>query len=244
MNLQNPLISVIIPAYNYQSYLAEAIESVLAQTYHPTEIIVINDGSTDGTETVAKQFVPEIRYFHQPNQGLGTTRNRGVQLAQGDFLAFLDADDVWLADKLLQQYKLFNDDCDLDMAFGYAKQFFSPEIEQELKTKLTHAGEILPGYIAGTLLIKRVSFIKVGLFETDWRVGEFIDWYSKAQEQNLKCVMFPQVVMKRRIHNTNMGIRERQHQTDYVRILKASLDRRRQAEAHGNEIALKKKQNR
>jgi hypothetical protein len=144
-------------------------------------------------------------------------------------LAFLDADDMWVADKLQQQLKLFNDDPDLDMAFGYTKQFFSPELEHEHKSKLAHAGEILPGYLAGTLVIKRVSFLKVGFFETDWRVGEFIDWYTKALEKNLKSAMFRQVVMKRRIHDSNMVIRERQHQTDYVRILKASLDRRRLA---------------
>lgn len=229
MSKQNFLVSVIIPAYNCQSYLAEAIDSVLAQTYQPIEIIVINDGSTDDTETVANQFVPKIRYFHQPNRGLGATRNKGIQLARGDFLAFLDADDVWVADKLEQQLKLFDEDSNLDMAFGYAKQFFSPELEEELKTKLTHAGEILPGYFAGTLVIKRMSFLKVGFFETDWRVGEFIDWYTKAQEQKLKSAILPQVVMKRRIHDANMGIRERKHQTDYVRILKASLDRRRQS---------------
>lgn len=229
--MSQPLVSVIIPVYNCERYLAQAIESVLAQTYSPLEIIVINDGSTDGSEAVARQFLPKIRYCAQSNQGLGATRNRGAQLAQGDYLAFLDADDLWTPDKLERQMALFNDDPHLDIAFGYVQQFYTPELEAELKSKIAYAEEIIKGHHAGTMLIKRDSFFKVGLFETDWHIGEFIDWYLKAKEQKLKSVMLPDVVMKRRLHTTNMSIRERKHQADYVRILKASLDRRRQNHA-------------
>ena len=228
---QESLISVIIPAFNSEHYLDQAIESVLAQTYQPVEIIVINDGSTDGTDAAAQQFIPKIRYYNQPNKGLGATRNRGVELAQGTFLAFLDADDIWLADKLEHQITLFIDDPDLDMAFGYAIQFFSPELNEELIEKLTITDEVLPGYFAGTLVIKRESFLSVGYFDTDWRVGEFIDWYCKAQTLNLKAALLPEVVLRRRIHDANMGIREREHQTDYAYILKAALDRRRKTSA-------------
>jgi len=227
MTKQNDLISVIIPVHNAERYLAEAIESVLAQTYQPLEIIVINDGSTDNSEAVAKRYVPSVRYYTQQNKGIGPTRNRGAELARGRFLAFLDADDLWVADKLERQMALFEADPELDMVFGHVKQFYTPELEAELKTKITFADEIMKGHIAGTLLIKRLSFFRVGLFEADWHVGEFIDWFLKAREQKLKSVMLPQVLMKRRVHDSNTGITERNSQTDYVRILKASLDRRR-----------------
>ena len=233
MAAENALISVIIPVYNCESYLAEAIESVLAQTYQPIEIIVINDGSTDGTEQVAQQFGDSIRYYAQSNRGLGATRNRGAELARGEYLAFLDADDLWVADKLERQMALFENDPQLDMAFGYVKQFYTPELEAEFKTKITYADKIMKGHIAGTLLIKRESFFRVGLFETGWRVAEFIDWYMKAREQSLKSVMLPEVVMKRRLHDANMGIRERKHRIDYARVLKASLDRRRKMSKAG-----------
>jgi len=227
MTEKNDLVSVIIPVYNCERYLAEAIESALAQTYRPIEVIVLDDGSTDGSGDVAKRFAPPVRYYFQPNAGLGTARNKGISLAQGSAFAFLDADDLWLEDKLTRQMAVFDDNPELDMVFGYAKQFNSPELDEQSQTKIRPGEEILPGYIAGTMLIKRDAFYRVGLFETDWRVGEFIDWYLKAMERGLKSFLLPEVVMKRRIHENNMGIRERKHQRDYVRILKAALDRRR-----------------
>lgn len=227
MKPEKPLISVIIPAYNCERYVAEAISSALAQTYRPSEIIVINDGSTDGTEQAILQFGNSIRYYTQSNRGLGASRNRGAQLAKGDFLAFLDADDLWVADKLELQMTRFEMDPDLDMVFGHVRQFYTKELEAELRTKITYADEIMKGYIAGTLLIRREAFFRVGLFETNLRVGEFIDWFMKAEEQNLKSEMLQQILMKRRLHDSNTGIRERNHRNDFARVLKAALDRRR-----------------
>ena len=98
-----PLVSVIIPSYNAARYVAEAVASALAQTYQPLEIILINDGSTDDTEEVLRPYVGKIRYFYQPNRGLSATRNRAIALARGELIAFLDADDVWLPEKLARQ---------------------------------------------------------------------------------------------------------------------------------------------
>src|ERR1700758_706720 len=99
---EKSLISVIIPVYNAEKYLAEAIESVLAQTYRPIEVIVVDDGSTDSSADIAKRFA-SVRYCFQSHSGLGATRNRGIDLSQGKFLAFLDADDLWVEDKLTHQ---------------------------------------------------------------------------------------------------------------------------------------------
>jgi glycosyltransferase involved in cell wall biosynthesis len=225
--MDGPLASVIIPVYNGERYLAEAIESVLTQTYRPIEVIIVDDGSTDDSADVAKRYNSPVRYCFQPNAGLGAARNKGISQARGSVFAFLDADDLWLEDKLTRQLAVFDENPELDMVFGYAKQFNSPELDEQSQTKIRSGEEILPGYFAGTMLIKRDAFFRVGLFETDWRVGEFVDWYLKAMEKGLKSFLLPEVVMKRRIHENNMGIRERKHQTDYVRILKASLDRRR-----------------
>ncbi len=227
--MNRPLVSVIIPVYNGERYLAEAIESVLSQTYRPIEVIVVDDGSTDDSADVAQRYVPPVRYYYQSNSGLGATQNKGINLAEGSLFAFLDADDVWVADKLTRQTSDFNANSKLDMVFGHVSQFHCPELDEHLKTKLGHDGEIMPGYSTGTMLIKRDSFFRVGLFETGWQVGDFVDWYAKAIERGLKGFMLPEVVMRRRIHGNNMGIRERKHQTDYVHILKASLDRRRES---------------
>jgi glycosyltransferase involved in cell wall biosynthesis len=238
------LVSIIIPVYNCERYLAEAIESALAQTYHPIEIIVVNDGSTDNSADVAKSFFDsQVRYCYQPNSGQGAARNQGVNVARGDFLAFLDADDVWLADKSTLQMAAFESNPELDMVLGHVNQFRSPELDVHPEAKADRDKEVMPGYLPGAMLIKRESFFLVGPFATHWRVGEFIDWYSKAMEKGLKSFTLPEVVMRRRIHNANMGIRERSSQTDYVRILKAALDRRREKDTQGELADTKQRTN-
>lgn len=228
------LVSVIIPAYNCEDFLAEAIESVLAQTYLPVEIIVVDDGSTDRSGDVAKGFKDSgVRYFYQPNSGAGAARNQGTNLARGSYFAFLDADDVWLPDKLTLQMAAFDDDPGLDMVFGQVSQFYDSGSDSHLKTQGEHEERIMSGYFAGTLVIKRESFIHVGPFATHWRVGEFVDWYAKAAEKGLKSHMLPKLVTKRRIHSANTVIQHRDSQGDYVRILKQALDRRREKSSQG-----------
>ncbi|HYM70039.1 MAG TPA: glycosyltransferase family A protein [bacterium] len=218
-------MSVVIPVYNCEKYLGEAIESVLAQTYRPIEVIVVDDGSSDHSAAVAARF-PAVRYCAQPHAGPGAARNRGIALARGTFLAFLDADDLWVRDKVERQMAAFRADPTLDMVTGYVRQFHSPELEQGVKARLGGDGTVLAGS-AHTLLVKRESFHRVGLLPTQWRLGEFIDWSARAKELGLTGVLLPTVTVLRRLHTDNMGIRERDARTDYLKILKAALDRRR-----------------
>lgn len=220
-------ISVIIPVYNGERYLAEAIESVRSQTYQPLEIIVVNDGSTDGSAEVAKRFAPAVQYCYQPNRGAAAARNHGIKLAQGKFLAFLDADDLWVANKLAYQIQTFNDDPFLDMVFGHVQQFHSPELDKAVKQQIKIPQEVIPGQHVGAMLIKRDSFVRVGNFNTDLELTELIDWYARAEEVGLNSLMLPEVVMKRRLHKASQGTYKRQHRQEYVHVLKAALDRRR-----------------
>jgi len=226
MTENGPLVSCVIPVYNGERYLAEAIASVLAQTYRPIELIVVDDGSTDGSAEVARSFY-QVRYFYRPHRGLGAARNQGVGLARGSFFAFLDADDVWLPDKLTLQMAAFEGDPGLDVVFGYTEQFHSPDLSAEQRARTVGAGLVMPGCVAGTMLIRRESFFHVGSFATHWRVAEFVDWYARAMERGLRSLILPGVVMKRRLHAANLGVRRRDARGDYVRVLKASLDRRR-----------------
>lgn len=225
-----PLVTVVIPIFNCEKYIGEAIESVLAQTYRPIEVIVVDDGSSDGTAAAARRF-SDVLYCAQPHAGPGAARNRGVDLARGDLLAFLDADDVWMPEKLERQIAAFGADPALDMVLGRVEQFHSPDLDDQTRSRLAGAGTVLAGYAAGALLIKRASFLRVGTFTTAERVGEFIDWYARAMEHGLKSLVLPDIVLRRRIHRTNTVIREHDAKGDYVKILKASLDRRRKKEA-------------
>lgn len=221
------MISVLIPAYNAENYIAEAINSVLRQTHRAFEIIVVDDGSIDETRRVVESFSSAIRYFHQENCGAGRTRNRCVELASGKFLAFLDADDVWLPDKLELQMREFEREGSLDVVFGMVRQVFQRNWEQRFSEETVAEWELLKGYSQGTMLIKRDSFLKVGTFPEKNTVGEFIDWFLRARETGLKMKLLPDLVMLRRIHQTNVGIRRRAEVKSYVRILKESIDRRR-----------------
>jgi glycosyltransferase involved in cell wall biosynthesis len=221
------LVSVIIPVYNSELYLEESIRSVLAQTYQPLEILIINDGSTDGSESVARKFTQQTIYLYQSNQGAAAARNRGIKKSSGEFLAFLDADDLWESDKIAKQMDILEQEANLDMVFGNVFQFISEDTKSVSRARLDEADQILPGYVPGTILIRKKAFLKVGLFSTAWKVGEFIDWYLKAMETGLNPVMLPDIVMRRRIHSSNLGIRLKDMRNDYVKIVKASLDRRR-----------------
>ena len=225
--MSDHFISVIIPVYNAEMYVAEAIESVIAQCYDPVEIIVIDDGSSDGSAEIAKKFSAVV-YEYQPNAGISAARNRGIEQAQGEFLAFLDADDIWVEEKLTLQLAAFEENSDLDIVFGHVQQFYSPELSIPQNEKQS-VKDLMPGYIPSTMLIKLKSLFRVGLFESEWKMGEFASWYLRSLEQGLQNVMLPDLVTLRRIHDANNGIQQRGSINDYVHIFKASLDRRRAA---------------
>src|SRR5579862_9064675 len=102
----SPKVSVVIPTYNRADKVGNAIKSVLAQTVHDLEVIVVDDGSSDDTEKVlAKEFGDRVRYYVQANQGASVARNRGIEEARGEWIAFLDSDDTWEVDKLEWQFR-------------------------------------------------------------------------------------------------------------------------------------------
>jgi glycosyltransferase involved in cell wall biosynthesis len=221
------LVSVIIPVFNGEHYLAEAIQSARAQTYSPIEIIVVDDGSTDGTAAVVRQLGPEIRYDRIEHAGAGAARNRGALIATGNFCAFLDADDLWVAGKTALQMRYLGEHPEVDIVFGRAEQFHSPELTPDQKARLEGAGSVIAAYCPGTLLMRSEAFERAGFITTEFRVGEFIDWYLKATDNGLRGEMLQEIVLRRRLHTTNTGITQKNARGDYVRIVKAALDRRR-----------------
>lgn len=220
------LVSVVVPVFDGARFLAEAVESVRAQTYAPVEILVVDDGSTDGTAEVAGRL-PGIRYAWQEHAGIGAARNRGVVMARGEVLAFLDADDVWLPDKLARQMAILREAPDVDIVFGHVEEFVDHAPGVEGDGRHGPAARPARGVIPSAMAVRRESFDRVGPFETHWRVGEFASWLLRAGEAGLAIRVPPDVVARRRIHGDNHGIRQREALQDYARIIKQSLDRRR-----------------
>ena len=236
MTQKRSVVSVIIPVYNCERYLGEAIESVLAQTCRPLEIIVVDDGSTDRTADVAKSFTPTARYVSQANAGAPAARNRGAELAQGDFLSYLDADDLWVEDKLERQMACLDADPELDMVCGYVEQFISLDVDEEYAARIRCPDEAMRGPGPLTMLIRKDALRRVGPFETKWRIGESISWYARAMDLGLKVLMLPDVLVWRRLHHDNISVHRRDKRGDYLHIVKEALDRRRKGSdtGHGN----------
>jgi glycosyltransferase involved in cell wall biosynthesis len=226
--MTRPLISVMIGVYDAERYLGEAIESVFAQDYRPLELIVVDDGSDDGSGEVARSYGERLVYARQDNAGNGAARNHAVRLASGELYAFLDADDRFTPDKLERQFTAMEADPAIDMVFGHVQEFVSPELTAEQRaTVRPPAPEPLPWPAPNLMLIKRESFARVGPFSEDVKVGVTVDWYARATEAGLRSAMLPEVVLERRIHLTNNGLRERDSRQQYLHVLKAALDRRR-----------------
>lgn len=224
-----PLISVMIGVYNAEPYLAEAIESVLAQDYEPLELVVVDDGSNDGSAEVAKSF-PQVNYFFQDNAGNGAARNRAVEAATGDLFAFVDADDRFTPGKLTLQKAALDADPALDMVFGHVREFLSPELDEETRSALRPpAPEPMPWTAPNLMLIRRESFLRVGPFSTTFRVGVTVDWFARASEAGLRYAVLPEVVLERRLHTQNNGLRERGARTQYLDVIRAAMERRRAA---------------
>jgi glycosyltransferase involved in cell wall biosynthesis len=225
-------VSVVIPVRNGARYIASAIESVLEQTKPPAELLVINDGSTDSTADIVSRFAKHgVCLIQQPPQGAALARNEGVKLARHELLAFLDADDLWTSTKLDQQCAELESNATLDMVFGYVRQFVSPDLEPAKRARLRCPQESARSPHIGTMLVRRRSFERVGLFEIEWSIGEFLAWYARAQLLGLREKMIPTVLLERRLHRTNQGVLKRGDRGDYVRVIKKILDGRREAEA-------------
>jgi glycosyltransferase involved in cell wall biosynthesis len=217
----------MIGVYNGAPYLGEAIESVRAQDYEPTQLIVVDDGSTDGSAEVARGF-PEVHVVRQENGGNGAARNRAVEEAEGELYAFLDADDRFAPGKLTLQKAALDADPQLDMVFGHVREFLSPELDEQTRAILRPpAAEPMPWTAPNLMLIRRESFHRVGPFATDVRVGVTVDWFARASEAGLRHLILPEVVLERRIHTQNNGLRERESRGQYLEVIRRAMERRR-----------------
>lgn len=221
-----PRVGVVIPVHNGEAYLAEALGSVLAQDHRPLDVVVVDDGSTDGSGALAAGWGAPVRVLAQPRAGQIVARNRGASAACGDWLAFLDADDLWLPDKLRLQLAAATA-AGADVVFGMVEHFVSPELDEAVRRRFHCPPGIARGHLVSALLVRRAAFERVGPFDTTLRVGELLDWYARATDLGLPALTIPQLVLRRRVHGGNTSLRERAAQRDYPRALKAMLDRRR-----------------
>jgi glycosyltransferase involved in cell wall biosynthesis len=227
--MPDPLISVIVPVYNGEACLAEALSSILRQAYAPLELIVVDDGSTDGTAQVTPRF-PAARTVFQPNAGVAAARNYGLRLARGEVIAFLDADDVWSDDKLPAQGALLAAQPEADLVLGQLQMVSeAPYVDGRLRPAALTAP--WQGYYLGAALIRRAAFDRAGLFDETLGQCEDLDWFLRTRELGVPWVTHSAVTLYYRQHRQNMSLYNPQANQFLVRALKKSLDRRRQRPA-------------
>jgi glycosyltransferase involved in cell wall biosynthesis len=224
--MNHDLISVIIPVYNGERYLAEAVESIRQQNYEPLEIIIVDDGSTDDTAKVAMDLGKDINYFYQENRGPAAARNTGIKTAKGTIIGFLDADDLWPVNKLRIQILRFVNDPLLQVIMGRA-QFIKMPGAPEIDIQFEGPDNTLANIHLGCGLFRKPVFDMVGLFDESLRYCEDHDWFLRARELNIYISILKEVTLYYRIHDQNMSHKRDMGDRYLVLALKKSLDRRR-----------------
>lgn len=227
--MKAPRVTCIIPVYNGERYLGEAIESVLAQTRPVDEIVVVDDGSTDSSSAVAERYGDRVRCLRQKNAGPSAASNRGIEAAGGEVIAFLDADDRWRPDKTELQLARLVASAGLAAVFAHAQNFWEPELGEEADRFRGHRiARPTPGYVRGTMMVLRSALDAVGAFDPRLGHGEVQDWILRAREANLGLDILPDVLLDRRLHPGNRSRNLRQQSRDeFLRLVKRNLDRKR-----------------
>jgi glycosyltransferase involved in cell wall biosynthesis len=207
-----PKVSVIIPAYNSEPYIAKTLGSVLAQTCDNYEVIVVDDGSSDGTLRIAKSFEPRIKVLTKQNGGPASARNLAISHAQGDYLAFLDSDDLWVEDKLERQIAFLNENRDVGLVYGEALTFTENDGEKKIGERIGYTtdpsfrlllfGDYIPN---STVMIRRACIEKAGpLNESRKLIGVEDYEYWMRIAKHFRMAGIPRALAYYRIREGNL----------------------------------------
>jgi len=224
-----PLVSVIVAVYNGERFLSEALESLFEQDYSPFEVILIDDGSTDGSADIARRF-RGIRYVHQENRGLAAARNAGLRLAQGEFLAYLDDDDILPPHKISRQATYLVDHPDVGCVLARQEVILEEGVEPpEWLTRDTIFGD-LDGIPLVSAMIRTELLRQLGGFDETYRFAEDRDLFVRLRENGVRMDVIPEVLLFRRFHGENMNFRLRPQKHPLFRSLKSKIDRQRSSD--------------
>lgn len=227
-----PRVSVVLAVRNGERFLDEAIDSVMGQDYRDLELIVIDDGSTDGTGALTKSREGVI-YFRQEQGGIAAARNRGIGLARGGLIAFMSHDDLWEPQKLRLQVECLDGDRGLDLVVTRMSLFLEPGCTRPAGSRSEWFDREQDGWVPETMLARRAAFQRVGLFDPSYVVGEDTDWFARARDAGVRTAVVPGALVRKRIHDRNASAEAGPNAHLLLRAMKASLDRKR-AQGSGN----------
>ena len=213
-------ISVVIPVHNDAKFINDCMRSVLTQSFSEFELIVVDDGSTDDSSHIIDSIKdPRIRSIRIAHAGVAVARNAGVKIAQGELIAFLDADDLWAKHKLMIQLAHYQAG---QLNFTHLREFI------DVGSDVIHLNAAKPGISPITLLLSQANFLKIGMFQEQLQVAEFIEWQDRAKHCGMQFHVLNNILAFRRIHADNMGRTNKPHAYQYANSIKIVLDRKRQ----------------
>ncbi len=229
MFVVEPRISVVIPVFDRaERMLHEAIDSVLAQTHPADEVVVVDDGSAEPVAPeIERRYGDVVDTIRRENGGIGAARNTGIEHTSGEWLAFLDSDDIWVPDKLERQVAVLESDPDLDAVYGLVEQFYDPEATPEFRERHPIKLPVGEALLSTAQLIRRESFERIGPFDHRSAAVD-VEWQFRARDLGVRHHVLDHVVYRRRVHPGNIGVSLRDEgNRQRLLAIKASLDRRR-----------------
>ncbi len=231
-----PLVSVVIPAYNAERFLAAAIESVLAQTYAPLETIVVDDGSSDRSAAIARGF-GEVTVIEQENGGPSAARNRGFAASRGELIAFHDSDDEMTPDKLEVQVGHLLAHPEIGCVLAEQEVLVEPGAELPFWIEGSKVPTVMPPRPAEladepmvhpmTMVVRRQAFEQVGDFDPSMRAAEDFDWMLRASEEGVEIARLSDVLLRRRVHPDSLTQDAAASRAGLFRAFKGRIERHR-----------------
>lgn len=220
-----PTISVICPAWQAAATLADTLASVRAQIVPPSEILVVDDGSTDETAKVGRASGATV--IGRPHSGAAAAVNAGIAASRGELLAFLDADDLWPPDKLAAQTEMLAADTDLAGVLGLVQCFLSAEVELDASVRPIVPNALQHAWLTGALLVRRQAVEAIGLFDETMQAGHAIDWFDRGLRLGFVFAMPKRVVLLRRIRSNSLSRRSPGRDAGYALMAWRAVRRRR-----------------
>ncbi len=211
---RSPLVSVIIAAYNVEKYVAEAVDSVLNQTYKNIEIIVVDDGSTDSTREALEPYIKQnkIKYIYQENKRLAAARNTGLRISKGEYIAILDSDDLFLPEKIEKQVDFLENHPECDVCYCDIYHFYEEDPEKMLKLNYTYysGAEVFKNLLRKnfinplTVVMRRSAFDRFGEFDEMQKRTEDWEFWARIAWQGANFQFLPEILAKYRMRRTSL----------------------------------------
>jgi glycosyltransferase involved in cell wall biosynthesis len=226
MSTASKQVTAAIVVRNGERFLAGALQSIVRQTRPPDEVLLIDGQSTDRTAEIAQSF-PGVRYLLQPDLGIANARNLALAAATGDFIAFLDADDAWTADKLAVQLAYMLDRPTLLYTTTWLNHFYDPDCPPRPGYRPEGFEQGIEGRFPGTMLARRAVFDQVGPFNPAYALAFEVDWFARAQDAGIPSAVIETVLLYKRIHAQNNSIQREKYRQEWFAVMRQSLLRKR-----------------